>query len=138
MDKSPLKTLTLEDFLESERHKLTGTLTPVTPETFAKWKKERLDKKAAEEEARKAKEETGRAMFEKGGWEASEDESGEEDDAVGGAEWDLERLRLETEGERARREEERLAGGGGGDDSGGGRDSENGDGQVNERLEVRL
>ena len=47
MDKSPLKTLTLEDFLESERHKLTGTLTPVTPESIAKWKKERLDKKAA-------------------------------------------------------------------------------------------
>ncbi|KAL8946746.1 MAG: hypothetical protein Q9183_007865, partial [Haloplaca sp. 2 TL-2023] len=68
MDKSPLKTLTLEDFLESERHKLTGTLTPVTPETFAKWKKERLDKKAAEEEARQAKEATGRAMFEKGDW----------------------------------------------------------------------
>ena len=35
MDKSPLATLTLEDFLESERHKLTGTLTPVTPESFA-------------------------------------------------------------------------------------------------------
>ena len=35
MDKSPLKTLTLEEFLESERHKLTGTLTPVTPESFA-------------------------------------------------------------------------------------------------------
>ncbi|KAL8827736.1 MAG: hypothetical protein Q9170_006897, partial [Blastenia crenularia] len=68
MDKSPLKTLTLEDFLESERHKLTGTLTPVTPETFAKWKKERLDKKAAEEEARMAKEATGRAMFEQGDW----------------------------------------------------------------------
>lgn len=44
MDKSPLATLTLEDFLESERHKLSGTLTPVTPETFAKWKKERLGK----------------------------------------------------------------------------------------------
>lgn len=50
MDKSPLKTLTLEEFLESERHKLTGTLTPVTPESFAEWKKKRLDKKAAEEQ----------------------------------------------------------------------------------------
>ena len=68
MDKSPLKTLTLEDFLESERHKLTGTLTPVTPETFAKWKSERMDKKAAEDQARAAKEATGRAMFEKGDW----------------------------------------------------------------------
>ncbi|RMZ85901.1 hypothetical protein DV736_g6545, partial [Chaetothyriales sp. CBS 134916] len=59
MDKSPLKTLTLEDFLESERHKLTGNLTPVTQETFAKWKKERLDKKQAEAEALKAKDATG-------------------------------------------------------------------------------
>lgn len=40
MDKSPLFTLTLEDFLESERHKLTGKLIPVTSETFAKWKKD--------------------------------------------------------------------------------------------------
>lgn len=42
--------MTLEDFLESERHKLTGKLTPVTPESFAEWKKKRLDKKAAEEQ----------------------------------------------------------------------------------------
>ncbi|MCJ1286382.1 hypothetical protein MMC26_005727 [Xylographa opegraphella] len=112
MDKSPIKTLTLEDFLESERHKLTGTLTPVTPETFAKWKKERLDKKAAEEEARKAKEETGRAMFEKGGWDESEDEESdeeeEEEDETGRGEWDLERLRRETEAERERKEKERV------------------------------
>ena len=119
MDKSPLKTLTLEDFLETERQKLTGTLTPVTPESFAKWKKERLDKKAAEEQARKAKEETGRALFERGDWQASDSEDDDDDDddepeaedGVGRAEWDLERLRLETEGDRARREEERLAGG---------------------------
>lgn len=50
LDKSPLKTLTLEEFLESERHKLTGKLTPVTPESFAEWKKKRMDKKAAEEQ----------------------------------------------------------------------------------------
>ena len=108
MDKSPLNTLTLEDFLESERHKLTGTLTPVNPETFAKWKKERMDKKAAEEAARKAKEDTGRAMFEKGGWQESDDE---DDDDVDGAGWNLQQLRLETEQARARREEERLTGG---------------------------
>ena len=110
MDKSPIKTLTLEDFLESERHKLTGTLTPVTPETFAKWKKERLDKKAAEEEARKAKEETGRAMFEKGGWDESEDEESdeEEEEETERGEWDLERMRRETEEERERKEKERV------------------------------
>jgi hypothetical protein len=112
MDKSPLKTLTLEDFLESERHKLTGTLTPVTPETFAKWKKERLDKKAAEEEARKAKEATGKAMFESGDWKGSDDESdGDEgsDDGDNDGVWNLEVMRRETERLRALKEEERLA-----------------------------
>ena len=118
MDKSPLKTLTLEDFLESERHKLTGTLTPVTPETFAKWKKERLDKKAAEDEARQAKEATGRAMFEKGGWddseeegedEESEDEGGVDDDA----DWDMESMRRETERMREESEKKRIEGVGG-------------------------
>lgn len=109
MDKSPLKSLTLEDFLESERHKLTGTLTPVTPESFAKWKQERLDKKAAEEQARKAKEATGRALFESGNWRSVEDDDEEEatddDDDV----WNLEKLRRETEALRTKREEERLA-----------------------------
>lgn len=114
MDKSPLKTLTLEDFLESERHKLTGTLTPVTPESFAKWKKERLDKKAAEEQARQAKEATGRAMFEKGGWEDSEEEGDSEDeDEDAGADdgWDMEEMRRETERLREEKEQERLRGG---------------------------
>lgn len=107
MDKSPLKTLTLEDFLESERHKLTGKLTPVTPETFAKWKAERMDKKQAEEQARLAKEATGRALFEKGDWNVSgdEDESNDEDDE----EWNLEKLRQETEATRERKEAERIA-----------------------------
>lgn len=103
MDKSPLKTLTIEEFLESERHKLTGTLTPVTPESFAKWKKERLDKKAAEEQLRKAKEATGRALFESGNWRTAEDEDEEEEED------DIERLRKETEALREKREEERLA-----------------------------
>lgn len=80
MDKSPLNTLTLEDWLESERHKLTGTLTPVTPESFAKWKKERVSKKAAEQEAQKAKDATGRAMFEDGGWKEEDESSDEEDE----------------------------------------------------------
>lgn len=125
MDKSPLKTLTLEDFLESERHKLTGTLTPVTPETFAKWKKERLDKKAAEEEARMAKEATGRAMFEKGDWgsdDDSEDEDDDDDDDDGEGEgeegegdeaWNMEQMRRETERAREEAERERIRGVGG-------------------------
>ncbi|KAL2011095.1 hypothetical protein VTN00DRAFT_3813 [Thermoascus crustaceus] len=106
MDKSPLNTLTLEDWLENERHKLTGELTPVTPETFAKWKQQRLDKKAAEEEARKAKEATGRMLFESGKWKAEDDSSDDEDDS--GA-WNLEALRRETERLRMQKEEERLA-----------------------------
>ncbi|EHY52881.1 Translation machinery-associated protein 46 [Exophiala dermatitidis] len=112
MDKSPLATLTLEDFLESERHKLTGTLTPVTPETFAKWKKERMDKKAAEAQALKAKEATGRAMFESGNWKDSEDEDSEDDDDDQGA-FNLDALRRETEGLRMQKENERLANGNG-------------------------
>jgi hypothetical protein len=108
MDKSPLKTLTLEEFLESERHKLTGTLTPVTPESFAKWKKERLDKKAAEEQARQAKEATGRALFESGNWRLDDEESEDEEDD---ANFNLEKLRQETEALREKKEEERLAGG---------------------------
>jgi DRG Family Regulatory Proteins, Tma46 len=108
MDKSPLKTLTLEDFLESERHKLTGTLTPVTPETFAKWKNERLSKKAAEAEAQKAKDATGKAMFESGDWKGSEDEDSEAEDDDDGR-WNLEAMRRETERLREQKEQERLA-----------------------------
>lgn len=108
MENSPLATLTLEDFLESERHKLTGTLTPVTEETFAKWKKERMDKKAAEEQAKKMREATGRAMFEKGDWQVSGDEEDESEGEDDGA-WNLETLRRETEAARAKKEEERMA-----------------------------
>lgn len=106
MENSPLNALTLEDWLESERHKLQGPLTPVTPETFAEWKKKRLDKKAAEEEARKMKEATGRMLFESGNWRAEDDSDGE--DGERGI-WNLEALRRETERLREQKEEERLA-----------------------------
>jgi hypothetical protein len=122
MDKSPLKTLTLEDFLESERHKLTGTLTPVTPETFAKWKAERMDKKAAEDQARLAKEATGRAMFEKGDWDISGDEDEDDEDDANDEDddaWNLEKLRRETEALAEKKEAERIAGSGGGQSSSG-------------------
>ncbi|KAJ5893672.1 Translation machinery-associated protein 46 [Penicillium taxi] len=108
MDKSPLATLTLEDWLETERTKLTGTLTPVTEESFAKWKKERLDKKAAEIEAQNAKEATGRSMFEAGDWR-DEDSSAEESDGDDDDTWNLDALRNETEKLREEKEEERLA-----------------------------
>jgi len=49
-------TITLEEFLEVERHKLGSNLTPVNKETFAKWKRTRMDKKEAEQETvRKSK-----------------------------------------------------------------------------------
>lgn len=104
-------TLTLEDFLESERHKLTGTLTPVTPESFAKWKKNRMDKKAAEEAAIKAKDATGRALFEAGGFKDDDDSDDDNDDETDDARWNLEKMRKETERLRMLREEERLKGG---------------------------
>lgn len=107
MDKSPMATLTLEDFLEIERHKLVGKGTPVTEESFKKWKAERLSKKEAEEQARQAKEATGRALFEKGGWSADSDDEDE-----GGGGWDLTKLREETarlEEEREKAEEAEIA-----------------------------
>lgn len=108
MDKSPLNTLTLEDWLESERHKLTGEGTPVTPESFAKWKQSRLDKKAAEHQARTAKEATGRLLFESGNWRGEDESSDEEEEEDDGA-FNLDALRKETEKMREQREEERLA-----------------------------
>ena len=75
------------------------------------WKKERLDKRAAEEEARRAKEATGRAMFEAGGWEGSSDEeSDDEDEGDEGRreEWNMAELREETERLREESEQVRL------------------------------
>lgn len=109
MANSPLATLTLEDFLESERHRLSGTLTPVTPETFATWKKGRLDKKLAEKQALDAKEATGRAMFEAGGWKGAEDSDADSDDDADDDAWNLEAMRRETERLREKKEEERLS-----------------------------
>lgn len=141
MDRSPLKTLTLEDFLESERHKLTGTLTPVTPETFAAWKANRLSKKAAEDEARRAKEATGRAMFEAGGWEESEDEESDDGGLENGDDaWNMEQMRKETENAKEAAERDRIKKLGGQVDLQGvdGHDGEDGALGVNEVVENRV
>ncbi|KAA1084372.1 hypothetical protein PGT21_025836 [Puccinia graminis f. sp. tritici] len=45
--------LSLEDFLERERHQLGKTLTPVTKESFAKWKAKRVSKKKVEEDGKR-------------------------------------------------------------------------------------
>jgi hypothetical protein len=56
--------ITLEDFIETERHKLPKSgLTPVTLESFAKWKKENQIKKFNDKKKEKVKL-TGREIFE--------------------------------------------------------------------------
>ena len=116
----------------SQRHKLGSNLTPVTPESFAEWKRTRMDKKTAELEALKKSKETqnaagrvngmsGRDLFDyRPEWfvdEEEEEEDGEEDTAGSadgggtGRGWDLEGMRRETNEAREREEaeeEERL------------------------------
>ncbi|PPQ96930.1 hypothetical protein CVT26_005934, partial [Gymnopilus dilepis] len=108
-------TISLEEFLEVERHKLGPNLTPVTKETFAIWKKTRMDKKQAEEEAlRKAKDlqnaagkssgMSGRDLFQYNPeWFQDEDEGDESDD------WDLEQYRRRKEEEDLAEETQRIA-----------------------------
>ncbi|KAJ3542619.1 hypothetical protein NM688_g5954 [Phlebia brevispora] len=106
-------TISLEEFIEVERHKLGPDLTPVTPETFAKWKQTRMDKKMAEDEAmKKAKDAqaaagkntgmSGRDLFTYNPewFEDSEEEEEEE--------WDLAKYRKEKEEEDIAAEEERI------------------------------
>jgi len=75
-----------------------------------------MDKKAAEEELRKAKEATGRALFESGNWRTVDDADEEDEDGDGDGDgdgddgvWNLAKMRKETEMLRAKKEEERLA-----------------------------
>ncbi|KAL7418875.1 Translation machinery-associated protein 46 [Cryptotrichosporon argae] len=100
--------ISLEEFLEVERHKLKAPLTPVTEETFATWKKTRIEKKQAEAEAlEKAKAAqraagkmtgmTGKDMFEFGGELYADDD---EDDDV--EDWDISRMLARYREEDAR------------------------------------
>ncbi|KAF7964679.1 hypothetical protein HWV62_4199 [Athelia sp. TMB] len=114
-DAARANVISLEEFLEVERHKLGSNLTPVTPESFAKWKKTRMDKKQAEEEAMAKAKSTqnaagkntgmsGRDLFQYNPqWFEDSDDEGSED-------WDLEQYRKEKEGQDAAEEEARIAG----------------------------
>ncbi|KAH9023900.1 hypothetical protein EDB85DRAFT_295948 [Lactarius pseudohatsudake] len=105
-------TISLEEFLEVERHKLGPNLTPVTRETFAKWKLTRMNKKEAEADAmRKAKNAqaaagknigmSGRDLFQYNPeWFQDSDEEEEE--------WDLTKYRQQKEDEDTAAENERI------------------------------
>jgi len=107
--------ISLEEFLEVERHKLGSNLTPVTPETFAVWKKTRMDKKEAEQEAmRKTKElqsnagkssgMSGRDLF-----QYNPEWFQDEEDGDGSDDWDLAQYRREQEEDNLAAEELRIA-----------------------------
>jgi len=107
--------ISLEEFLEVERHKLGPNLTPVTPESFTKWKRTRMDKKEAEQEAlRRAKNAqnaagkntgmSGRDLF-----QYNPEWFEDEDDGDGTDDWDLNKYRREKEEEDLAREELRIA-----------------------------
>jgi DRG Family Regulatory Proteins, Tma46 len=101
-----------DDNLRTQRHKLGSNLTPVTRETFAKWKQTRMSKKEAEADAvRKTKDAqaaagknsgmSGRDLFQYNPeWFQDLDE--EEDD------WDLSKYRRQKEDEDLAAEAERI------------------------------
>ncbi|GAA5892902.1 hypothetical protein JCM6882_006890 [Rhodosporidiobolus microsporus] len=109
--------ISLEDFLEVERHKLDQTkLTPLTKETFAEWKKNRLSKKEAEQQAIQSAKSVTAAAGKASGMSGRDlftfnpdmvagdsDEEDEEDE-----DWDLAMLRVKTENERREKEAERI------------------------------
>ncbi|BGP54312.1 Translation machinery-associated protein 46 [Rhodotorula sphaerocarpa] len=110
--------ISLEEFLEVERHKLDqAKLTPITKDSFAEWKKNRVSKKEAEAQAmNSAKSATaqagklsglsGRDLFTYNPELLLGDE--DEDEEGGDDEWDFAMLRVRTENERQAKETERL------------------------------
>ncbi|EPQ31726.1 uncharacterized protein PFL1_01059 [Pseudozyma flocculosa PF-1] len=124
--------ISLEDFLETERHKLGSNLTPVTAETFSKWKKERVDKKAAEEDMLKAKKAaqaqankmaglSGREMF-----TLNPDMFVDDEDGDGDGEFDMQQY-FTKDWEQGRQSDDED----GGDDDGDGDDQDRGEGKAN-------
>jgi hypothetical protein len=116
-DDAKKQEISLEEFLEVERHKLDPKkLTPLTKESFAEWKKTRLSKKEAESQAlHSAKSATyaagksvgmsGRDLFTFNpdlGGDSDDDEDDEEEE-----DWDMALMRIRTENERREKEVER-------------------------------
>jgi hypothetical protein len=99
----------------TQRHKLGSNLTPVTRESFAKWKQTRMNKKEAEADAlRKVKDSqaaagkssgmSGRDLFQYNPeWFHDSDDSDEE-----GEDWDLAKYRRQKEDEDTAAENERI------------------------------
>ncbi|KAF8657557.1 hypothetical protein AX16_002194 [Volvariella volvacea WC 439] len=114
-DAAKANSISLEEFLEVERHKLGQNLTPVTPETFAVWKKTRMDKKQAEQDALKKAKEAQHAAGRNNGmsgrdlFQYNPEWFEDEDDGDGSEDWDLDRYRRETEAENLAAEEARIA-----------------------------
>ncbi|RDX57184.1 hypothetical protein OH76DRAFT_1368069 [Lentinus brumalis] len=112
-DAEKANAISLEEFLEVERHKLGPNLTPVTPETFAKWKRTRMDKKLAEEEAMKRAKDDKHAAGKNSGMSGRDlftynPEWFEDDDEPEDDEWDLAKYRKEQEDADRLAEEERI------------------------------
>ncbi|KZT53272.1 hypothetical protein CALCODRAFT_458231 [Calocera cornea HHB12733] len=109
--------ITIEEFLEVERHKLGSNLTPVNAESFAKWKQTRQNKKAAEEDAMRAVKAgqaaagkstgmSGRDLFTYNPeWFREEEEEEAPDDDEG---WDITAYRRQRAEEDEREEERRI------------------------------
>lgn len=86
--------ITLEEFIEHERALIGSNTTPVTEETFRKWKAERVEKRRVLEMKKKEQGKsalTGREIIESGKYQSLTD-STDTDPA-----WDLSKLRKETE-----------------------------------------
>ncbi|KAG0220500.1 hypothetical protein B0O80DRAFT_460487 [Mortierella sp. GBAus27b] len=108
------ETISIEDFLEIERHKLPKNLTPVTADSFAAWKKTRADRVEQEEMAkRKAKEAAFKAgkMLQFSGRELFDfnPEIAGADDEDGDDVFDFSRYAREDDSETAEEMEARIA-----------------------------
>ncbi|BGP38285.1 Translation machinery-associated protein 46 [Rhodotorula kratochvilovae] len=115
-DDAKNREISLEDFLEVERHKLDQSkLTPLTKESFAEWKKTRVSKKEAEEQALQSAKSATAAAGKLSGLSGRdlftfnpEMLGADDDDDEGEDDWDLEALRVKTEKEREEKELERI------------------------------